>query len=122
MTGPAPVRVEKALALMPELEATCSLDGESEELIRQALDRLMRACASFVAVARVIGSGYALAGTFLFGDDTPPFLTHTFPASGLAMNLTNASAAGESLNMISESPPPTTLGCEPLTDGKSNTL
>ena len=58
----------------------------------------------------------------MFGDETPPLATQTLPASGLAMNLTNASAAGESLNMIRESPPPTTVGFDPFTDGKSNTL
>ena len=35
-------------------------------------NRNVFAWASFVAVARVIGSGYALAGTFLFGEETPP--------------------------------------------------
>jgi hypothetical protein len=80
------------------------------------------ACASFTAVARVIASGYALGGRFLLGDETPPKLTQTFGASVPAMNFTNASAPGESLNMISESPPPTTVGLDPFTDGKSNTL
>src|SRR3954453_13571635 len=50
-------------------------------------NRNVCACASFVAVCRVIASGYALGGTFLFGDDTPPLEPQVLPASGLAMNL-----------------------------------
>jgi hypothetical protein len=42
------------------------------------------ATASAVAVARVIASGYALAGTFLFGDEKPPRFAQIVPAAGVA--------------------------------------
>ena len=50
-----------------------------------------RAFASPVAVAWVIGSGYALVGTFLFGDVNPPRLTQISAASGVVRYPRNAS-------------------------------
>ena len=69
-----------------------------------------------------MASGYALSGTFLFGDVNPPRFAQIVAASGVARYVMNARAAGVSLNMTTVSPPPTTEGGEPLIDGNGNTL
>src|SRR5206468_3650211 len=47
-------------------------------------NRKTGAFASAIAVARVIGSGYALAFTFLFGEEKPPRFAQIVAASGEA--------------------------------------
>src|SRR3954453_641550 len=46
--------------------------------------RSVLALASATAVVRVIGSGYALGWTFLFGEEKPPRLVQISAASGVA--------------------------------------
>ena len=70
----------------------------------------------------MIASGYALAGTPLLGDENPPRSAQMVAAAGLARYVTRARAAGLSLNITTVSPPPTTAGAEPLTDGNGNSL
>src|SRR5262245_39576449 len=78
--------------------------------------------ASAIAVARWIGSLYALGFTFLFGDENPPRAAQIDAACGVARYLISASDAGVSLNMTTMSPPPITAGLDPLIDGNANWL
>jgi hypothetical protein len=74
-----------------------------------------------VAVVRVSSSGYEAGSMFLFGDEKPPSFARTAAASGLIRYLTSACAAGESLNMTTESPPPTTTPAASPICGNGNT-
>src|SRR3954447_26674667 len=85
-------------------------------------NRNVFARASASAVARLSGSLYALGGTFLFGEEKPPCWALIVAGAGVARYVTNARAAVLSLNMITLSPPPTTAGAEPPTDGNGKTL
>src|SRR5581483_1111930 len=63
------------------------------------------ACPIGASVARVIGSGYTLAGTFLFPVPKPPCFAQTSAACGDARYFTNASIAGLSRKVTNRSPP-----------------
>ena len=84
--------------------------------------RNVSASASAVAVERWISSGYTDSSTALLGDEKPPCLAHSSPASGVARNEMKARAWGVSFIITAASPPPTTMGFESPTLGNGNWL